>query len=65
MKTDSKEASYNASYEAPLTRKIGLATQLVQVLHSTKQGPPVWEKLNCLMTFFLKFLLGPFDVVEV
>ena len=24
LKTDSKEASYDASYEAPLTRKIGL-----------------------------------------
>ena len=43
MKTDSKEASCDASYEAPLTRKIGL--QKTKIWHSNEDAPfKFWKK---------------------
>ena len=44
MPTDSKEASYEASYEAPLTRKIGLQTQM----------SPIFQLLNTSILYEYK-----------
>ena len=40
MKTDSKEASYDASYKAPLTRKIGLKAIEIGIILLIYQGAP-------------------------